>query len=176
MEMRGQIVTIDFIISLSLFMILLAIAYSMWLSSSLREADGLEQLKAERAASRVLTSMALSYGEPPNFASNSSLSDPSSASLSSIGCASAPHILDRAKLAATSSYFQSANNASALQKLGFGQFLGNITVAYQNGSAAYAFGSPLVSGDILLASGSRLALLGNETVSVRVLVWKRALP
>jgi len=172
-RMRGQVHVIDFVVSMSAFMLLVVFAYSLWAGAAQRSSDALDSRIAADAANRALNSVLFSTGEPSHWASNAT----AISGVRGIGCASSPYVLDRAKLAAARSFYNATATYNATkEKMGVGSFDADIRVLYPNGTAAYALGNPPGANSTVLASSARQGLLDNQAVWVRVRVWGPAFP
>ncbi|GEM_PF-7022704 len=168
---RGQIYVIDFILSFSIFMLLIVVSYASWSSGVGRAGDDLEARGAYAAASSALSSVIDYGGFPSGWAINAT--DPSAAWLKGIGCASRPGVLDPIRLSAANAFFNTTSYKNATKaKLGFGRFDGDIHVQSQSGAYLNIFGAAPDSNQTVLASASRMALLDGQTVWVRVRVWR----
>lgn len=172
---KGQIYVIDFILSVSIFMLLMVFAYSGWANSISNAGGDLENRQAYTASAQVLSSVIDYGGVPSVWAINAS--DPSASWLKGIGCASTQGVLDPVRLLAANTFFNSSTYRNDTKsKLGFGQFEGDIRVQRQDGSFAYVFGTPPNSSHVVLASESRVALLSEQPVWVRVRLWRPLYP
>lgn len=169
----GQIHVIDFVISMSAFMLLVVFAYSLWAGAAQRSADALDARLAADAANRALNSVLFSTGEPSHWAVNAT----SITSVRGIGCADSPYVLDRVKLgAATALYNASASYNATKEKMGIGSFDADIRIVYPDGTAAYTFGAPPNINSTVLSSAAREGLLDNRVVWVRARIWRPAVP
>ncbi len=172
---RGQIHVIDFVVSVSAFMLLVAFAYVLWASTVDKLGGGLEERSASWAANRAMLAIVYSTGEPSGWAVN--ISTPGDSGLKAIGTASSPYVLDRTKLLQAASFYNSSLTYNATRvKMGIAPYDADIRIMYPNGTSAYVFGTPPNSTHIVLASASRQALLGTDLVWARVRIWKPQVP
>ncbi len=168
---KGQSVTVDFIISISIFMLLLAIAYSAWNRQVQNIGDTLLQGRAEEAAARGLEALTSSPGYPSNWAALNLT--PNDTALLGIGAADAPGVIDPYKLTRLTALFNdSTYSSNTTLKMGLSPFAADARVAYLNGTNISVMGTAPNSSSVVLASGQRLASWNNNTVLVRVRVWQ----
>lgn len=170
---KGQTVVIDFILSISVFILLLVVFYSVWMRTLDRMGDSVLQAQADEAARRGLSALVDSPGFPSNWAAQGLL--PSDSALLGLGGADAPGVLDIGKISNLSADFNDSSlyNATRL-KTGLSPFEADVRVYYPNGSDISAMGASPAAGATIWASGQRIATLGNETVLVRLRVWRNS--
>lgn len=167
---KGQSLSVDLVISMAIFMLLLAIAYLSWEHAITGEAENYSQMRADEAASRALRSISKSPGIPSSWASQGL--NPDSASLLGIGAASSYNTIDEFKLAKLAAYFNStiySNKTKSL--LGIQPFNADIRISYFNGTDISTMGSPPNSASIVLSSAQRVAIYKNESAIIRVRIW-----
>lgn len=169
---RGQSITIDFIISISLFLLLLIIVYASWVRQVDRLGDELLARQAQEAAARGLSAIVDSPGFPSDWAVlNLAPDDPA---LLGLGAAESPGRIDDFKLARLSVLYNNSDYANLTrQKMGLGAFFADVAIRLaSNSSNVSVLGSAPNSTSIVLASGTRVATYKNSTALVRVRVWR----
>ncbi|MFH1255983.1 MAG: hypothetical protein V1494_01690 [Candidatus Diapherotrites archaeon] len=166
MRERGQIFSTDFLIAISVFMVVLILSIA-FLNDSLLRVESIERFNGlQEAAAAASDSLVLSVGVPFNWQNKASLSD-----VNAIGLADSANFLDSAKLQRFSDLNASDYNA-VKEILGVSKFGLFVSInSLQNSQRLFAFGlSPDSNAEV--ASIQRLALLGNEDVLVNVKVFK----
>ncbi|MDE1798240.1 MAG: hypothetical protein KGH63_02445 [Candidatus Micrarchaeota archaeon] len=167
---RGQSITVDFIVSISIFMLLLAVAYSVWNTNVQRMGDQLLQGRAEDAARRGLASIIESPGYPTNWAALNIT--PDNSTLLGMGAASSYGVIDPYKLGRMAAIFNTtAQYNYTLLKMGLAPFQADVRVYYLNGTNISVMGAPPNASGVVQASGARLAQWMGNPVMVRVRVW-----
>jgi len=167
---RGQSLTVDLILSISIFMILLAVAYLSWEDGRTSALERQEQVRADEASSRALRALAKSPGIPSSWASQGLT--PDSASLLGIGGASAYNEIDEFKIAKIAQYFNSSTYSNITKsRLALSPFEADVRISYLNGTDISTMGEPPGSQAIVLSSKQRVAIYKNESAIIRVRVW-----
>ncbi len=168
---RGQILISDLIISMAVFLLLVAIAYEAYNRQTDRLSEWHVQTLADDAMQRGLSAVIDAQGNPTNWAAAGMT--PLQDSLLALGSGDGIGSIDSFKLTTLASYFNSPTyyNATRL-KMGLGYFDADVRVSEMDGTNISVMGSPPNSTSVVLAAGTRLAILDNRTVQVRLRVWK----
>ncbi|MFH0927523.1 MAG: hypothetical protein V1822_02990 [Candidatus Micrarchaeota archaeon] len=168
---KGQITTIDLVLSISVFMVLLAIIYGAWHVKIESAASDISEFRASIAAQKALNSITNSPGFPSNWAVENL--DPNSDSLKGIGAAFAHGEIDATKLAALQAdYADPSKYENTKLKMGLEPFDADIRIYYITGVDLAVLGSPPASGSRVLASVQKGATYNQQPVMVRVRVWQ----
>lgn len=168
---RGQILISDLIISMAVFLLLIAIAYEAYNRQTDRLGEWHARVSADDAMQRGLAAITDAQGNPTNWAAAGY--DPSQAAVLSLGAAEGRGRIDAFKLGRLAAFFNDSAyyNATRL-KMGLGYFDADVRVSGLDGTNISAMGSPPTSSSVVLSAGTRLAAYGNRTVLVRLRVWK----
>ncbi|PIT84497.1 hypothetical protein COU37_03145 [Candidatus Micrarchaeota archaeon CG10_big_fil_rev_8_21_14_0_10_45_29] len=155
---------------MSIFMLLLAIAYLSWEDGRASALEKQVQVQADEAASRALRAIAKSPGIPSSWASQGLT--PDSASLLGIGAASAYNEIDEFKIAKIAQYFNSSPYSNITKsRLGLSPFEADVRISYLNGTDIATMGAPPGASSIVLSSKQRIAVYKNESAIIRVRLW-----
>lgn len=168
---RGQILISDLIISMAVFLLLIAIAYEAYNRQIGRLGEWHTGVSADDAMQRGLAAIVDAQGNPTNWAVAGS--NPLQSSIRSLGAAEGRGRIDAVKLGQLAVFFNDSDyyNATRL-KMGLGYFDADVRVSGLDGTNISVMGSPPTSSSIVLSAGTRLAVYGNRTVLVRLRVWK----
>lgn len=168
---RGQILISDLIISMAVFLLLIAIAYEAYNRQTDRLGEWHTQVLADDAVQRGLAAIVDAQGNPTNWAAAGY--NPLQASILALGAAEGRGRIDAVKLGRLAVFFNDPSyyNATRL-KMGLGYFDADVRVSGMDGANITVMGSPPGSGSAVLSAGTRLAAYGNQTVLVRLRVWK----
>mgnify|MGYP001620080293 CR=1 FL=1 len=168
---RGQILISDLIISMAIFLLLIAIAYETYNRQTDRLGEWHTQVSANDAMQRGLSALIYAQGNPTNWAVAGY--NPLQASVLAMGSGEGGGRIDSVKLGRLASFFNDSAyyNATRL-KMGLGYFDADVRVSEMNGTNISVMGSPPTSSSIVLSAGTRLAVMDNRTVQVRLRVWK----
>lgn len=168
---KGQITMLDLVISISVFMVLLAILYASWQAKIDASAQQMQEFRASIAAQKALNSLTNSPGFPTNWAAQNL--SPNSDSLKGIGIADSANNIDEYKLSALEYYYnysQTYNNTRL--KMGISPFDADIKIYYPNQTIISIMGNPPASTKTIRASTQKVAIYKNQTVLVRVRLWE----
>ncbi len=156
---------------MAVFLLLIAIAYEAYNRQTGRLGEWHTQVLADDAMQRGLAAIADAQGNPTNWAVAGN--NPSQSSILSLGAAEGVGRIDAYKLGRLAVFFNDASyyNATRL-KMGLGYFDADVRVSGLDGTNISVMGSPPGSSSVVLSAGTRLATYGNQTVLVRLRVWK----
>ncbi len=170
-SVRGQILISDLIISMAVFLLLVAIAYEAYNRQTDRLGEWHTRILADDAMQRGLSAIIDAQGNPSNWAAAGYT--PLQASVLSLGSGEGGGRIDSFKLGQLAAYFNSPTyyNATRL-KMGLGYFDADVRVSEMNGTNISVMGAPPNSTSVVVSAGTRLAVLDNRTVLVRLRVWK----
>jgi len=170
---KGQTTLLDLVISLSVFMAIIAILYSAWFVKIDNSSQDLKEFRASIAAQKAMNALVESPGFPTNWAAQNL--SPNSDSLKGIGIAESKGAIDERKLIVLQYYYnstQSYNNSRL--KMGIAPFNADIRISYLNSTNISIMGSAPAASDTILASLQKSAVYKNQTVLVRVRLWEQS--
>ena len=168
---RGQILISDLIISLSIFLLLIAIAYEAYNRQTDRLAEWHTQILADEAVQRGLASIVDAQGNPTNWAVSGL--NPGQSQLMAMGAGDGAGSIDQIKLTQMAVFFNSSTyDDGTLEKMGLGYFQGDVNVSELAGADIISMGLPPISSSIVLSSGTRVASYNGRAVLVRLRVWR----
>jgi len=168
---RAQFFAVDIVTGMAFVLLLIFIyaAVAGNFDSAINQRE--ESMAISEAAGAALNQLVLTAGSPSDWDELNF----SEQTMSSIGIASDANVLDPGKLGAFLQAISSdANRSIAADMLGLrrpGYDFG-FGVAFLNGTAIGSFGAP-PSNATATSERSAFAVMGNETVSVKIIVWKK---
>lgn len=156
---------------MAIFLLLIAIAYEAYNRQTDRLGEWHTQVSANDAMQRGLAAIIDAQGNPTNWAVAGY--NPLQTSVLALGSGEGRGRIDSVKLGRLAGFFNDSEyyNATRL-KMGLGYFDADVRVSEMNGTNISVMGSPPASTSIVLSAGTRLAVLDNRTVQVRLRVWK----
>jgi hypothetical protein len=164
---RGQILSTDLVISLSLFLGAIMVFFISWSMLSYSYWESKADMDMQSAMLSISDALVLSPGSPADWEFGTV------DGASSFGLANGKNELSRLKIASLQSFF--ANNYT-LAKVGMGSGTFDIYVAVnrQDGTVLYSFGriADFTDRQVVSASSERLAILDGELVDVKVSLWR----
>ncbi len=155
-KLKGQIISLDFIVGVIIFLVLFGMLLTTFASISDYSAYNEQRREMEMATSAILEIFAKTQGYPLNW-------EESPSNATSIGLASSDRILDNRKLNA----FLSMDYNTARNKIG-GAYDFQFRLA-NNGSS---FGQE-PSGSMVVYS-SRIVLHGNSAEKMEIRIWRHS--
>ena len=170
---KGQTTLLDLVISISIFMAMLAVLYGAWFVKIENSSQELIEFRASLSAQKAMDALTASPGFPSNWAAQNL--SPNSASLKGIGIADSKGSIDDCKLRVLEQYYNSsdAQNNSKI-KMGIAPFNADIRIYYPNSTNISVMGSPPANTDSVAASMQKSAVYKNQTVLVRVRLWEQS--
>lgn len=164
---KGQILSTDLVVSLSLFLAALLVFTLAWRSMSQGYWEAQSDMDMQSAALSISDALALSQGYPQGWEFSQQ------GNATSFGLASSKNALSHAKIKALQSSFAS-DYYSAKGTLGAGRFEPYITVGYASGATLYSFGQAPSSQNMSVSSAiaERLCLLDGKLALLRVQLWR----
>ncbi len=158
---RGQSTSIDMLIAVMIFVIILTFTISFWTRTELSVNDAHQRHRLEAEALAATDMLLKSSGTPDNWEQNIS----NISNTGSIGLVKAQNIIDVNKLA----------NFTALDYSTQKEFLGASSEFYMdvkdlNGNLLYATGNTTLTGDRIITI-TRVALLNNQPVRLRMVSY-----
>jgi hypothetical protein len=165
---KGQLVSTELVICISIFMAALVIFLLSWTSISASYYEEQADRDMEVALIGISDMAVLSPGSPPDWESTTVTES------NAFGFARSRNVLSPNKLAALAvldGYYETVK-----ERMGAGKFGLSITVVSPaSGSTLYSFGKAVSSLNTTVSSISaeRLALLDDEPVRVKVQVWRQ---
>ena len=168
---KGQTTLMDLVISIAIFMALIAILYGAWFTKIENSSQDLAEFRASVSAQKAMNALINSPGFPSNWAAQNL--SPNSDSLKGIGIAESKGAIDEYKLQILQYYYNSSStyNNSRL-KMGIAPYNADIRIYYLNSTNISVMGSPPSSEDAIAASMQKSAVYKNQTVLVRVRLWE----
>ncbi len=168
---KAQMTTLDFVFSIAIFVVLIAILYLSWFSKVQTTTAELDEFKAFISAQKAIKSICDSPGFPSHWgALNIS---PNSQQLKGIGVADSHSNIDERKLVALGYYYnQTQTYKNCTEKMGISPYDADIRIYYLNGTNVSVMGQAPVDDDFVLSTIQKPAVYKNETVIVRVRVWE----
>jgi hypothetical protein len=166
--LRGQILSTDLVISLSMFLAALLIFLLVWSTIAYAYRESLDDIGMQSALISISDALAFTPGSPPGW-------EFSAANASSYGIAASRNHLSPAKLSALSGQF-SSNYTGAKERIGAGRFDIFVSVERaEGGEQLYGFGRlPSAAGQQISSAGiERLCMLEGELVKVKVQLWRK---
>ncbi len=169
----AQVMISDFIVSLSVFMLVLMLFYVTWTRNVDAMGEELLRERALQAAQKGMDALTLSPGFPSNWAVMG-LASPGDAALGGIGTAQSPGNLDEVKMAQLAAWLGNPNNHNAtLKKMGIGPYDADVGLSLTDGGTQiYYMGYGPQSDAQVLASAQRLVVYANKSATVRIRVWR----
>ena len=168
---RGQILISDLIISMAVFLLLIAIAYEAYNRQIDRLGEWHTQVLADDAMQRGLAAIVDAQGNPTNWAAAGYT--PLQDSVLALGSGEGRGRIDDFKLGQLAAFFNDPSYYDATRlKMGLGYFDADVRVSEMNGASISVMGSPPAQSSIVLSAGTRLAMYENRTVQVSLRVWK----
>jgi hypothetical protein len=166
-RMRGQILSTDLVVSLSLFLGAIMIFFITWSMLSYSYWENKADTDMQSAMLAISDTLVLSPGSPTDWEFGPV------DSAASFGLASSKNELSALKIASLQSFF--ANNyTQAKVNMGSGTFDIYVTINRQDGTVLYSFGrtANFTNRQVVAASSDRLAILDDELVDVKVSLWR----
>ncbi|MFA5108661.1 MAG: hypothetical protein WC492_03970 [Candidatus Micrarchaeia archaeon] len=168
---KGQIHSLDLMISLSIFMMLILITYFAWQRQLDLTSSDLLKFQAQTAAQNAINSIAFSPGFPTNWAAQNI--SPTSSALLGMGASDSYAKIDDFKLSILSSYY---NNSifyeNTTKKMGIAPFNADIRILYLNSTPISTLGNAPSASTIVLYSKSQIASYKNNSAIIRVRIWQ----
>jgi len=162
---------LDLVISITIFMSILAILYGGWYVKIDNSSQDLAEFRAQVAARKAINALTNSPGFPSNWAAMDL--SPNSDALKGIGLADSKGQIDEVKLTALAYYYNySPTYGNSKLKMGLSPYDADIRIYYSNGANVTNLGVPPTSANTVLASLQKSAIYRNETVFVRVRLWE----
>lgn len=163
---KGQVLTIDLVLSLTVFLAAFFILFYVWQSTQEITVLNIHELEMSKLAVSIAQSLVYTQGQPSNWHSQSSQS-----STSSYGLSWRDNVLQQEKAEAFAALNSSYN--STKEKLGAGRYELYAFIEDLNGVHLYEFGiQPPDSSRIHpIQVAQRFAILNNEPVIVQAEVW-----
>ena len=156
---------------MAVFLLLIAIAYEAYNRQTDRLGEWHTQVLADDAMQRGLAALVDAQGNPTNWAVAGY--NPLQPSILSLGSGEGRGRIDSVKLGQLATFFNDPTYYDATRlKMGLGYFDADVRVSEMDGTNVTVMGSPPTSSSIVLSAGTRLAVLDNRTVQVRLRVWK----
>lgn len=164
---KGQILSTDLVISLSLFLGALLIFMLAWSSMSYSYWEQKADTDMQSALLSISDSLVYSQGTPSDWEFSSGLN------ASSFGLAVSRNTISARKIAALQSIF-SSNYSLAKERAGAGRFDISVSIKDLSGSQIYGFGSVANFTDrqVSAAGAERLAIMDGKLVKVSVQLWR----
>lgn len=167
-RMRGQILSTDLVISLSMFLAALLIFMLVWSTISYSYWESMADIAMQSALLSMSDTLVLSSGSPAGW-------EFSGANATSYGFAISRNVISRAKLSAISRDFYE-NYHDSKERIGAGRFDVWVSVeSAEGGARLYGFGRLPAGGgqQFSTASMERLCLLDGQLVKVRLQLWRQ---
>ncbi|MFH1095257.1 MAG: hypothetical protein V1728_03495 [Candidatus Micrarchaeota archaeon] len=167
----AQVMISDFVISLSIFLLVLILFYATWTRNVDAMGEELAHQRALQAANKGMDALVLSPGFPSDWAV-SGLS-PGDAALTGIGTAERTGNLDMAKVAQLAAWLGTPNlHNITLKKMGIAPYDADVRLSQLDGTSLYAMGYSPPSDSQVLASAQRLVTYANNSTMVSIRVWR----
>jgi hypothetical protein len=155
---RGQVNSIDAMVAMVAFIMLLVFIISFWGTMLASKSELLKRTRFEYGIVSASDALIKSAGFPSNWETNAS-------GVRTIGLALSPNVLSYSKL----SNFTALPYATQKKLLGiYPDFY--FFLQYQNGTRAFATGNSSIFGS-QIAAVQRVGILGNQTVTMELMTY-----